>query len=449
MENEMNKKVDPNFNIYDFDRPDKFSLDSLKTLETIGEIFARNFATNFSAFLRLPIDMQLASIEQVPFATEYTDKMPRDKYIFCVSNLGAKDSKIIAEFELGMAISVMRKLLGGSIGTIQEVQKSLTELEKIGMKHWITNHMLPSLKDGFRTFVETEFEIENLETDPQYAKITLPTDMIAIITFNVIMGTEKSRVRLVFPYMSLEHLIDRLSASNADNIIDIEGSEEFEEYLRSHVKKIEQELVIELGKTQVTIKELLEMKENHFILLDYYHKPLIGYVGEKPKFKCKPGKVENKKGVTIIGTIYEEEKTMNENEKKEWFSQEFINDFLSKRGEVEEEKEATPISLEELGMGVDTRNANKRDLELLYDIPLDVRVVFGRAIKPVDEILQLEDGSIVKLDRLAGEPVDILIGDYMVAKGEIMIYDDKFGVRIIDILPPQEMLQSIKEDLED
>jgi flagellar motor switch protein FliN len=55
----------------------------------------------------------------------------------------------------------------------------------------------------------------------------------------------------------------------------------------------------------------------------------------------------------------------------------------------------------------------------------------------------------VKLDRLAGEPVDILIGDYMVAKGEIMIYDDKFGVRIIDILPPQEMLQSIKEDLED
>jgi hypothetical protein len=65
---------------------------------------------------------------------------------------------------------------------------------------------------------------------------------------------------------------------------------------------------------------------------------------------------------------------MNENEKKEWFSQEFINDFLSKRGEVEEEKEATPISLEELGMGVDTRNANKRDLELLYDIPLDVRV---------------------------------------------------------------------------
>jgi flagellar motor switch protein FliN/FliY len=84
------------------------------------------------------------------------------------------------------------------------------------------------------------------------------------------------------------------------------------------------------------------------------------------------------------------------------------------------------------------------NLDLLLDIPLTVTVELGRTKKLIREILELTPGSIIELDKLAGEPVDILINNKLIAKGEVVVIDENFGVRVTDIISPSERIRKLQ-----
>ncbi|WP_163536804.1 flagellar motor switch phosphatase FliY [Gracilibacillus sp. YIM 98692] len=86
----------------------------------------------------------------------------------------------------------------------------------------------------------------------------------------------------------------------------------------------------------------------------------------------------------------------------------------------------------------------QRNLDLLMDIPLQVTVELGRTKRTVKEILELTSGSIVELDKLAGEPVDILVNQKLIAQGEVVVIDENFGVRVTDILSKEDRLKRLK-----
>jgi flagellar motor switch protein FliN/FliY len=83
------------------------------------------------------------------------------------------------------------------------------------------------------------------------------------------------------------------------------------------------------------------------------------------------------------------------------------------------------------------------NLDLLLDIALNVTVELGRTKKEIREILQLGPGSIIELDKVAGEPVDILVNQKLIAKGEVVVIDENFGVRVTDIISPMERVQRL------
>lgn len=88
--------------------------------------------------------------------------------------------------------------------------------------------------------------------------------------------------------------------------------------------------------------------------------------------------------------------------------------------------------------------AEARNLNMLLDIPLQVTVELGRTKRSVKEILELSSGSIIELDKLAGEPVDILVNNRLIAKGEVVVIDENFGVRITDILSQADRLNNLR-----
>lgn len=88
--------------------------------------------------------------------------------------------------------------------------------------------------------------------------------------------------------------------------------------------------------------------------------------------------------------------------------------------------------------------SDMKNLDMLLDIPLKVTVELGRTKRSVKEILELSAGSIIELDKLAGEPVDILINNKIVAQGEVVVIEENFGVRVTDILSQSERLNRIK-----
>jgi flagellar motor switch protein FliN len=85
------------------------------------------------------------------------------------------------------------------------------------------------------------------------------------------------------------------------------------------------------------------------------------------------------------------------------------------------------------------------DMNMILDIPVQLTVELGRTRIPIKHILQLAQGSVVELDALAGEPMDVLVNGYLIAQGEVVVVNDKFGIRLTDIVTPSERMRRLSQ----
>jgi flagellar motor switch protein FliN/FliY len=85
-----------------------------------------------------------------------------------------------------------------------------------------------------------------------------------------------------------------------------------------------------------------------------------------------------------------------------------------------------------------------RDIKFLLDIPLTITVEIGRTKMLINDLLQLGQGSVVELDKLAGEPMEILVNSKVIAKGEVVVVNEKFGIRLTDIVSPTDRLKQLR-----
>ena len=83
------------------------------------------------------------------------------------------------------------------------------------------------------------------------------------------------------------------------------------------------------------------------------------------------------------------------------------------------------------------------NLDFILDIPLEISVELGRAKIPISDLLQLGQGSVIELAKLTGEPLEILVNQKLVARGEVVVVNDKFGVRLTDIISPAERVKQL------
>jgi flagellar motor switch protein FliN/FliY len=88
-------------------------------------------------------------------------------------------------------------------------------------------------------------------------------------------------------------------------------------------------------------------------------------------------------------------------------------------------------------------NTVSNDLNMVLDIPVQLTVELGRTRIPIKNILQLAQGSVVELEALAGEPMDVLVNGFLIAQGEVVVVNDKFGIRLTDIVTPSERMRRL------
>ncbi|MBD3297069.1 MAG: flagellar motor switch protein FliN [candidate division Zixibacteria bacterium] len=108
---------------------------------------------------------------------------------------------------------------------------------------------------------------------------------------------------------------------------------------------------------------------------------------------------------------------------------------------VQSEAQAHPAEFPQFGNSTGAKVP--RNINLLMDVNLPVSIELGRTSLPIGEILEWGQGSIIELDRLAGEPVDLMVNNKLVAKGEVVVVDEKFGLRITSLTSPRERLESL------
>ena len=111
------------------------------------------------------------------------------------------------------------------------------------------------------------------------------------------------------------------------------------------------------------------------------------------------------------------------------------------QGQLQTEQVA-PVSFTNFqpgGVGMAAGN----DINMILDIPVQLTVELGRTRIPIKHILQLAQGSVVELETMAGEPMDVLVNGYLIAQGEVVVVNDKFGIRLTDIVTPSERMRRL------
>jgi len=106
--------------------------------------------------------------------------------------------------------------------------------------------------------------------------------------------------------------------------------------------------------------------------------------------------------------------------------------------------EAKPASFDELTDTAKPQLNEDTNLEVILDIPVHVSMEIGRTRMPIRNLLQLNQGSVIELDRLAGEPMDVLVNGTLIAHGEVVVVNEKFGVRLTDIISPSERVKRLQ-----
>lgn len=108
-----------------------------------------------------------------------------------------------------------------------------------------------------------------------------------------------------------------------------------------------------------------------------------------------------------------------------------------------EEAMANPVAFEELKSDA-KKNTNNPDLDVILDIPVTISMEVGRTSITIRNLLQLNQGSVIELDRLAGEPLDVLVNGTLIAHGEVVVVNEKFGIRMTDVISPAERIKKLR-----
>ncbi len=120
------------------------------------------------------------------------------------------------------------------------------------------------------------------------------------------------------------------------------------------------------------------------------------------------------------------------------------DDWAAAMAEQTEPQAAAPEIFKELS-GTPTGSGVAADIDFILDIPVLLTVELGRTKIAIKNLLQLAQGSVVELDGLAGEPMDVLVNGCLIAQGEVVVVNDKFGVRLTDIITPAERIRKLNK----
>jgi flagellar motor switch protein FliN/FliY len=126
--------------------------------------------------------------------------------------------------------------------------------------------------------------------------------------------------------------------------------------------------------------------------------------------------------------------------------QDTMDEWAAALAEAEEGTEAQVTELEELSESgsADISIEEKRKLDTILDIPVTISMEVGRSKINIRNLLQLNQGSVVELDRIACEPLDVLVNGTLIAHGEVVVVNDKFGIRLTDVISQMERIKKLR-----
>ncbi len=289
---------------YDFSRPTKFSKEHLRTLEIIFEHYSRLVSTNLPVYLRRNVQVSVANSETLTFS-EFTNALS-NPVILGIVNFAPLNGTIIVDLATNLAYAMLDRMLGGT-GVPLEKNREFSEIE-MSIIQKVLVMLTQLLREPWKNVVSISPVLGRVETNPQFAQIIAPNDMIAIITLNVKIGDVEGFLNFCLPFFTLEDVMDRLNTKYWFASMQENHDEHYEEYIESLIRKVDVPIRAVLGKSTISVGDFANLQVGDCIRLDTrLESDMDIYVGNIRKFTALPGANKDSYAVRITSVVREEE----------------------------------------------------------------------------------------------------------------------------------------------
>lgn len=291
--------------IYDFRRPDKFSKEQIRTVSIMHETFARLTTTSLSAQLRSLVHVHVASVDQLTYE-EFIRSIPTPTTL-AVINMDPLKGNAVLEIDPSITFSMIDRLFGGT-GQGTKVQRDLTDIEQSVMDGIIVR-ILANMREAWTQVIDLRPRLGQIETNPQFAQIVPPSEMVVLVTLETKVGDEEGMMNFCIPYITIEPIISKLSSQFWFSSVRRSSTTQYLGVLKEKLSTVDMDVVAEIGSINLPIRDVLGLRTGDIIRLSNTRvgDPLTLSVGNKQKFLCQPGVIGKKMAVQVIGKIKQAE----------------------------------------------------------------------------------------------------------------------------------------------
>ncbi len=301
---EISKTDEKQVRNYDFARPAKFSKEHLRTLEIIYEHYGRLLSTNLPLYLRKSVSISVASSETVVFS-EFSNALS-NPVILGIVNFSPLQGQIIIELAPNLGFAMIDRMLGGQ-GVPIDKERDFSDIELVILNKIMTICMT-LMRDPWKNVVDIEPFLERIETNPQFAQIIAPNDMIAIVTLNIKIGDVEGFMNICLPFSTVEDIMDKLNTKFWYSTMKESNDEDYSQYVESMIRRVDAPIKAVLGKSIISVNDFVNLQCGDIIRLNTKtEQELEIYVGNIRKFMAMPGKSDDNYAVRITTVIREEE----------------------------------------------------------------------------------------------------------------------------------------------
>ncbi|HYF95567.1 MAG TPA: flagellar motor switch protein FliM [Symbiobacteriaceae bacterium] len=283
---------------YDFRRPDKFSKDQIRTLQMIHENFIRPLQTYFAGRFRTMVQMVVGSVDQNTYS-EFIRSISNPSVI-CAFTMPPLPGTCVLDINPVIAFPMIDRLFGGPGGSLPQT-RPLTEIESAVM-HGVIRGTLDAYAEAWRNVYDMKMTPGNIETNPMFVQVAAPGEIVITVAVDVRVGEHVGVITLCLPHLTLEPILDKLSAHNWFKTQAREVRAADVAAIESVVGEAKVPVAVELGRVDLTVREILGLNIGDVVVLDTkLTDPAKVKVGNETKFLGRPGQIRGRVVVEIDG----------------------------------------------------------------------------------------------------------------------------------------------------
>ena len=289
--------------VYDFARPSKFSKEHLRTLENIFEHYGRLLYTNLPAYLRKNVQVDVMNAEALAYS-EFSNALS-NPVLLGIVNFAPLRGNVIMELGTNLGYAIIDRMLGGE-GVAIEKKRDFTEIEIIIIER-ILNICVDLLREPWNNVVNLHPRLERIETNPQFAQLISPTEMVAIVTISITIGEVNGLMNVCLPFMTLEDVMDKLNIKFWFSSMEKRDEESYEEAIEILIQRSDIPIRAILGHSTISVNDFANLQKGDIIKLDTtINNELDVYVGDIKKFKALPGTTNDDYAVRVTSIVRED-----------------------------------------------------------------------------------------------------------------------------------------------